>query len=130
VLNEIRKIRRHVILPGFIHNDDILNYYQIANIVVMPSLCEEAAGKVAMEGMACGKAIICSNGGGLPEYVTNDCGVIVERGDSFTENLSKSIEFLFDNKFLREQMGIKGKLLSSNYMPKRHYFELINLLKN
>lgn len=45
--------------------------------MIIPSLCEEAFGIVALEGISCCKTIISSNRGGLPEAV-GKCGILVE----------------------------------------------------
>ena len=49
-------------------------------ILVVPSLWEEPFGNVALEGMACGCAVLGSNGGGLPDAI-GPAGLLFERGD-------------------------------------------------
>lgn len=49
-------------------------------IQVVPSIWEEPFGIVALEGIACGCAIVCSAGGGLPE-AAGPCGVTFPNGD-------------------------------------------------
>jgi glycogen synthase len=51
-----------------------------ASILVVPSLFKEPFGIVALEGIACGCAVIASGGGGLPEAV-GSCGLTFTNGD-------------------------------------------------
>jgi glycogen(starch) synthase len=51
------------------------------NILVVPSVCQEAFGLVALEGLACGCVVVGADSGGLPES-TGQCGVIVPGDDS------------------------------------------------
>ena len=45
--------------------------------MVIPSICEEAFGIVALEGLASCNTVIASNRGGLPEAIST-CGISVE----------------------------------------------------
>ena len=56
---------------------EVLNHHQI---LVVPSRYAEPFGVVALEGIACGCAVVGSNGGGLPEAI-GPCGVTFENGD-------------------------------------------------
>jgi len=57
---------------------DLLN---TARILVVPSLWPEPFGIVAIEAIACGCAVIGSEGGGLPEAI-GPCGVTFPNGDA------------------------------------------------
>lgn len=52
-----------------------------AKIMVIPSVWEEPFGIVALEGIACGCAVVAARAGGLPEAV-GPCGVLVAKGDA------------------------------------------------
>lgn len=49
-------------------------------VLVVPSRYDEPFGVVALEGIACGCAVIASSGGGLPEAI-GPCGVTFPNGD-------------------------------------------------
>jgi glycogen(starch) synthase len=71
-------------------------------VMVVPSLWREPFGIVALEGMACGCAVLVANGGGLPEAV-GTAGRTFVRGDvaSLVENLST----LLNEPSLRAQLA-------------------------
>ena len=52
-----------------------------ARILVVPSLWNEPFGIVALEGIACGLAVVGSAGGGLPEAI-GPCGLTFPNGDT------------------------------------------------
>lgn len=56
----------------------LLNQHRI---LVIPSLCKEAFGIIALEGIACGCAILGSDLGGLPEAI-GPCGITFPKGDA------------------------------------------------
>jgi glycogen(starch) synthase len=60
-------------------------------IMIVPSRGMEAFGIVALEGIACGCAVIGSDGGGLPEAI-GKCGLLFPSGDS--DGLAGRIESL------------------------------------
>ena len=58
--------------------DTIATMYAAADLVLVPSQYEEAAGIVVLEGSAAGTPIVASNLGGLREAVTPEIGRLVE----------------------------------------------------
>lgn len=58
--------------------DTIAAIYAAADVLLVPSQYEEAAGIVVLEGSASGTPIVASNLGGLREAVTPDIGRLVE----------------------------------------------------
>ena len=79
-------------------------FYRAATVVVVPSLWLENAPLVALEAMACGKPIIASRVGGLPELVEEDCtGWLFERGNA--GELCAKLEAALANPTLRTQFG-------------------------
>ncbi len=46
---------------------DVRPYYAAMDMLAMPSIANEAFGRVSLEAQACGIPVLCSNNGGLPE---------------------------------------------------------------
>jgi glycosyltransferase involved in cell wall biosynthesis len=59
---------RRVIALGRVPDGDLASLYGGALALALPSLYE-AVGFTALEAMACGTAVVCSDGGGLPDTV-------------------------------------------------------------
>jgi len=64
-------LRDKVLFTGFMANRSLWQLYRVADIAVFPSLYEPF-GIVALEGMAAGAAVVCSDAGGLREVVKHD----------------------------------------------------------
>jgi glycosyltransferase involved in cell wall biosynthesis len=72
-----------------------------ARILVVPSIWQEPFGIVALEGIACGCAIVGSDGGGLPEAI-GPCGINFKSGD--VEALAEAITRLLDDPALLQSL--------------------------
>ena len=72
-----------------------------ASILVVPSLFNEPFGIVALEGIACGCAVIASRGGGLPDAV-GPCGVTFANGDATA--LTQCLAELLRNPMRRQEL--------------------------
>ena len=59
----------HVNFKGFLKGDVLVEELNRHEIMVVPSRWNEPFGVVALEGMACGCAMLVSDGGGLPDAV-------------------------------------------------------------
>ncbi|MCX2834520.1 glycosyltransferase family 4 protein [Microbulbifer thermotolerans] len=88
-----------------ISNQQMVDYYASASVVVCPSLYE-GFGLPAGEAMACGVPVISSDGGALPEVV-GDAGIIVPAGDSAA--LVRALKKLLSDEKLRAEFGEKGR---------------------
>jgi len=77
---------------------DTLNEHKI---MVVPSKWREAFGIVALEGIACGLAVIASEGGGLKDAV-GPCGITFPNGDA--KALAAAIQQLWNNDSMIQQL--------------------------
>ncbi|WP_165172670.1 glycosyltransferase [Adlercreutzia sp. ZJ242] len=68
--------------------DSLRRLYNAADLFAMPSR-REPFGLVALEAMACGLPVVATNQGGLPEFVTPECGTLVDVDDD--EALARAI---------------------------------------
>lgn len=95
-----------VMFAGF--RSDIKDVIAAADIIAAPSYLE-GLGVSIMEAMACGKPIVASNVGGIPESVVDgETGLLVEPGDA--EALANAIVALANDENRRAEMGRKGQL--------------------
>jgi len=95
-LIETYGLQNHVSFLSAISTETLALEYNKASIAVCPSLYE-GFGLPVGEAMACGLAVVTTNGGALPEVV-GDAGIIVEAGDAMA--LAAGIQLLFDNREL------------------------------
>ena len=69
-------VSKRVIFTGILRNEELASKLREHSCMVIPSVCEEAFGIVALEGIASCDTVISSNRGGLSEAV-GDCGILV-----------------------------------------------------
>lgn len=114
---------------GYIDNKELYRYYQSADLQVIPSLWEEAAGLIAIEGMLSGLPLIVTKSGGMIEYATKDVAIWVER-EGIVANLEKEIKELAGNPKKREEMR-EASLERAKAFPKsRFYQEFIEVFED
>lgn len=114
-----KSLEKNVVFTGYVNYDDINYLYAIADLGVIPSIVNEACPLTAIEMMASGIPVICTNSGGLPELIDDKCGIIVDR-TNLTQNLNQAIKKVYDNKELLENYSQNAKIRSQNFSREQY----------
>lgn len=85
---------------------ELVDLYYSCDIYAQPSL-EETFGVVVTEAMLCGKPIVGSNVGGIPQQVAKGTGLLVEPKD--VKGLKSSLTKLAKDESLRKEYGKNAK---------------------
>ncbi|KFJ01131.1 glycosyltransferase, group 1 family protein [Bifidobacterium subtile] len=117
-----------VAFTGYVPNNQVYQYSKSADVQVVPSLWEEAAGLVGVEAMAAGLPLIVSHSGGLQEYVPETCSIVVERNESFISSLSDAIVSLREHPELCESMMKNGLLQAEQFSEQTFYDEFVRAI--
>ena len=97
----------NVVFTGRIARQEVSYYYAASDVFVIPSIVE-AFGLVIIEAMACGKPVIGTNVGGIPDTIIEGLtGFLVSPRDP--RGLSEKIVLLLKSSRLRGEMGRAGK---------------------
>ena len=100
-------ISEHMTFSESVDQETLLGFYSECDVLVLPSKTE-GWGLSLMEAMACGKPVVASKAGGIPELVRDGIdGILVRPGD--VRGLADSIVKLLADRDLREMMGLEGK---------------------
>ena len=98
-------LEKNVFFMGYVESNSFVQLYQASDIFTVMSTAEtECIGMI--QAMATGLPVIGANAGGLPEYLSAECGYIIEPGDS--ETLAKKIIYLLENPHQMEKLGQGG----------------------
>jgi Glycosyl transferases group 1 len=114
---------------GWQSQEDLPAHLFAADVLVMPTIAQEALGRTAVEAMAAGKPVVASRIGGLPFTVADGAtGLLCEPGDP--ADLARKLETLLDDPALRERMGQAGRRrfeehYSWDVIIERHYRPLL-----
>lgn len=92
-MSSLIKDDNRIVCCGSISNNQVFKYMSASDCVIIPTICEEAFGLVALEAVYCKRRLIISNSGGLIDLVGNNAE-IVDRYD-IVNNLKKKMEFVF-----------------------------------
>lgn len=118
-----------VIFTGYISYSEIQKIYSIADIGVVPSLCNEGFNLTTVEFMANAIPIISSNQGALPEILNENCAIIVPAGPEFINKFGSAISELINNTDKRLRMGENGLNLSKKFTMQKYCDNYNRLLR-
>lgn len=99
------RIEKNVLFIGFRQGEILRKFFYAADVLVCPTIIEEAFGKVIIEAMSTNTPVIASNIGGIPELITSEKnGLLVPPNDP--NALSNEImRILGNNVFARYLSG-------------------------
>ncbi len=101
------KIENNVVFAG--ERSDIPEMLSLIDIFVLPSITEGLP-LALLEAMACGKPVVATSVGGVPEIVKNGLnGILVQPKDP--EALHGAMKELLNNADMREKMGHEGRMI-------------------
>jgi glycosyltransferase involved in cell wall biosynthesis len=120
----------HVRFVGRLGRCELDHLYRSALAVIVPSLCYETFGLVAVESLACGTPILVRDRGPLPEVVDDSgAGLVFHDADG----LIAAVTRLRDDPTLRAELGRRGvEAYRRLWTESRHvdrYLDLIEILR-
>jgi glycosyltransferase involved in cell wall biosynthesis len=102
-----KEIKEKVIFTGNVERAGLVDYYRESDVCVAPSFYENFPNTV-LEAMSCGKAVVASNIGGIPEVIEDGVsGLLAKIGDA--RDFAEKIIMLLKNDTLRENMGVNAR---------------------
>lgn len=107
---------------------DMRSVYARTRILLVPSQCPEAFGRVAAEAACCSIPSIASNVGGLPAAV-GDSGVLITDYSSVDE-WAVALEELLEDPERRKRLGLLALEHSKNFAADAQYQKLYKILEN
>ena len=125
----LKKMPHRVAFTGFVPYGSMGEIYNLADFVVLPSIWEDPAPLTVIEALSCGKPLITTNSGGIPEYVSNDCAIVLKKESDLSKQLVESINLLSHDgdrckKMARAALSVSKSLSLENYF--KGFMEIIN----
>jgi glycosyltransferase involved in cell wall biosynthesis len=110
---------------GFKSEKEVRRLVQASRFICTPSEWYENAPMSVLEAYACGKPVVASRIGGIPEMVREgETGLLHEPGD--VENLSETIARLWGEPALTREMSVSARhLAETEYSREAHYEKIL-----
>ncbi len=114
---------------GYKNRDDLIELYKRCKFIVVPSEWYETSGLIIFEAFSCGRPVIGSRIGGIPELIKDtERGLVFESRDE--KDLAAAIKYMLNNPDLVEEMGSNAKDFVKQEMgPEEHYKKLMKIYK-
>ncbi len=114
------RIENNVVFHGKIPNDQVYEFYQKANIVLVPSVCMDQFPLVGLEALASGVPVIGSKIGGIPEWLEDGkTGFLVEPGNA--ESISNNLIKILSDSNLAKTMAENARKRAENWPGQEEY---------
>ena len=123
----VKKSDNKIKFTGYIANEEVFKYYQTADVQVIPSICEEAAGLVSIEGMLSGLPLIVTKSVGLNEYVSDECSIKISKEKNLVVHIKEAIEKLYNDKNMYNNMKLAGLKRSNYFKMNKYYEDILNI---
>lgn len=120
-----------IINIGYVDHSSLSKYYNAADVVVIPSICNEAFGLVAVEAVACKKFVIASDKGGLPEVLNRNFAFLLNTSN-IEQELTSSLIYCYNNKAEITNRGKKmyAELIHNNsFLEENYYSNFMSLIE-
>ena len=114
-----------LIFTGYIKNQDVFRYHQIADVGAIPSLYQEACPLSLMELITSGLPTISTRRGALSQVANSETTIFVDV-DYLVENLEKAIVTLYNDKSLCQKMSKAAIYRSQLFSRERFYNDFCN----
>lgn len=122
LINETRKLTDKIIFTNFIDYKVIDQIYNITDVGIIPSICNEAFNLTTIEFMAMKKPLIISNRGAIKEIATSKSALIVAVNNNYVNNLASAMIRMYEDIELREKLSFEA-YNRSRYFSKDKYCE-------
>ena len=106
-LKELARTDERIVLHGEVRGGEINKFYEISDILVIPSICHEVFGVVIIEAFSFGVPVIGSNIGGIKEIIQDGYnGFLFDSGNakSLKDILKKFVHYFKSNKEILEAL--------------------------
>lgn len=131
IKKECEKLSNAIVFTGYVEYMDIWKYYKLADLAVLPTMCEEAAGLTMIEAAMAGIPVITTNAGGISEYLNSDLAIMIERDVEIVDNIKNSIQNILDNPCKWNAKALEAcEYVVKNFSEIVYYDNFVNVLRD
>jgi len=119
-------IRDNVAILGFLNNDELRYFYNLAEVFVFPSFYE-GFGYPLVEAFSCGCCVVSSNSSSCPE-ITGDAAIKIAPGDP--QEIVRAIERVLKDSKLRKELRDKALIRAKEFSFRKTAEETLEVYKD
>ncbi|MBR4893403.1 MAG: glycosyltransferase family 4 protein [Clostridia bacterium] len=119
---------KRIILTGFVPYDKINCLYQLADVGVVPSVCQDAFNLTVIEFASNGIPLIISDLGAMKELVNENFSVVAKYDKNYIDNLKNCLLYMKEADI--KKMGEEAKKISCNFSIENYCERFTYLLNN
>lgn len=123
-------IKDEIVFTGNIDYEDMPYMYAASDVIILPSIWNDPAPLTVIESITCGKPLITTYSGGIPEYANESNAIILRIDDNLVKNMANAIQTLSFNIEKRNELIERAKLISQEWKKSDYYLDFISLIKN
>lgn len=126
--DKAERLRDRVVFTGFVEHPDMARLYAACDVVCNPSIWDDPAPLANIEGLAAGKPVVSTFSGGVPEYVDESCGVLLERDEHLVQNLAAALSKLAADPAKREKLADGARARSLDLDTRSYYRNFVKIV--
>lgn len=123
------ELGERVVFTGFVEHAEMAELYAACDVVCNPSIWDDPAPLANIEALAAGKPVVSTYSGGVPEYVDETCGVLLERSERLVENLAAALIELASNPAKRDRLAEGARTKAASLDAKTYYKNFVGLIE-
>lgn len=112
---------KKIIFTGYIPHVEVPMYMKLADIAVVPSVCNEAASLTMLEFRNAELPTIATRKGGIPEYCNDETTVLVEYDENFVNRLACTMDKLLHDEETCERLKSNSRVGIEQYGYGKYY---------
>lgn len=128
VHKEIEKIKGKIVFTGYIDNSDMPKYYQMADVITLPSTGEDPAPLTVFEAMASARPIITTYSGGISEYANDKFTIFCNKDERLEVELVNAFNWFVNNKDKIKEMGLIAREHVQKFNSDQYYKDFVEIL--
>jgi glycosyltransferase involved in cell wall biosynthesis len=122
-----KKLENNIIFTGYTTDEDLVKYYNLADVFVFPTQRVEAFGIVIAEAMSCGKPAIATRVGGIPSVIDNGKNGFLIKMNNLKDLTEKILLVLRDEKMKKNLGRAAREKVVNNFSMEKMIIDTIQL---
>ena len=123
---QLTKTNKYIKFLGWKDKDEVRGLMELADCLIVPSLCYENSPTVIYEAAGAGLPVIAARLGGIPELIHTLGGILFKAGNE--GDLMHQMKWAMDNQEVLQKIGEKGREKIKKFSLEHYIKKLVSIL--